>query len=362
MGNRFFFSVIFMCSVSLLVAQSRITGKVTDDSGEGMAGVLVRVVNSNLGTTTDFNGNFSFTVPPGEYKLEFSFTGFSSKTTDRVLSITNLQTAYIGFNVSKGEIMASYSNRNPKAGQPESFKLTVSNEEIEAFEKLVEARLIQERMFFSGLDFLPLKLPKDPTYTRIKAADLLPGIYRENIVTFDGIFNQLRSCIIDELKFKANVEPFGCGNGMAVIVGPQLIDIAGSIPNQNDVYYIDNSPIPRPRKWTWDDFFTHLLTSRKGYSRIMIFLFSNETPVFNQPGNISVSSNYNEILESRSFEMEAITNVNVPKWDMDCWVITYMFEHLDLDPDHPKLINVITTGEHLQKTGIAPHLTKPKPH
>src|SRR4051812_31099055 len=41
----------------------KINGKVTDETGTGMTGVSVAVKGTNLGTTTNEDGNFSLTVP-----------------------------------------------------------------------------------------------------------------------------------------------------------------------------------------------------------------------------------------------------------------------------------------------------------
>lgn len=52
-----------------------ITGRVTNEAGEPLAGVSVLVKGTAKGTTTNTNGVFSISVDPGE-TLEFSFVGF----------------------------------------------------------------------------------------------------------------------------------------------------------------------------------------------------------------------------------------------------------------------------------------------
>jgi TonB-linked SusC/RagA family outer membrane protein len=54
---------------------STITGRVTNEAGEPLAGVSVLVKGTAKGTTTNVNGVFSISVDPGE-TLEFSFVGF----------------------------------------------------------------------------------------------------------------------------------------------------------------------------------------------------------------------------------------------------------------------------------------------
>jgi hypothetical protein len=42
-----------------------ITGRVTDEKGEGLPGVTVLVKGTTTGTSTDVNGNFTIDVPTG---------------------------------------------------------------------------------------------------------------------------------------------------------------------------------------------------------------------------------------------------------------------------------------------------------
>ncbi len=55
-----------------------VTGKVTDENGEGLPGATVTVKNTSLGTITDVDGNFSLEVPEDAI-LVFSFVGYVSQ-------------------------------------------------------------------------------------------------------------------------------------------------------------------------------------------------------------------------------------------------------------------------------------------
>ena len=57
----------------------KISGKVTDEAGLPMAGVSVRLAGTNKGVITDFDGNYSITVPSSESVLVFSSLGFARK-------------------------------------------------------------------------------------------------------------------------------------------------------------------------------------------------------------------------------------------------------------------------------------------
>ena len=56
----------------------RITGTVTDKTGEAMPGVTVAVKGTTLGTISDVNGKYIITVPGRDAVLKFSFIGYTS--------------------------------------------------------------------------------------------------------------------------------------------------------------------------------------------------------------------------------------------------------------------------------------------
>lgn len=59
-------------------AQNRVTGQVTDQSGQPLTGVTVIAVGTNTGTTTDSQGRYAISVKNGA-TLEFSFIGMLSE-------------------------------------------------------------------------------------------------------------------------------------------------------------------------------------------------------------------------------------------------------------------------------------------
>lgn len=69
-----------------LLAQKRITGKVTDEKGAILPNATVAIKGTNLATVTDPEGNFSITVPPGARTLVFTSVGMNS----REINIGNL--------------------------------------------------------------------------------------------------------------------------------------------------------------------------------------------------------------------------------------------------------------------------------
>ncbi|PIQ21467.1 MAG: SusC/RagA family TonB-linked outer membrane protein, partial [Cytophagales bacterium CG18_big_fil_WC_8_21_14_2_50_42_9] len=60
-------------------ADITVTGRVTDETGEGLPGVTVLLKGTQVGTATDFNGNYSLNVPDGGGTLVVSFIGYQTK-------------------------------------------------------------------------------------------------------------------------------------------------------------------------------------------------------------------------------------------------------------------------------------------
>ena len=74
--------IYFMfCTLSFLysTAQTEISGNVKDNSGNPIPGVNVLIKGSTSGTTTDFDGNFSFTTnETGSRIIQFSSVGYKT--------------------------------------------------------------------------------------------------------------------------------------------------------------------------------------------------------------------------------------------------------------------------------------------
>lgn len=73
--------LFLLCLVSLNSwAQERtITGTVSDDDGMPLPGVTVQVKNTSTGTATNFDGEFSLSVPENQNILVFSFLGYEKQ-------------------------------------------------------------------------------------------------------------------------------------------------------------------------------------------------------------------------------------------------------------------------------------------
>ncbi|GHT54349.1 SusC/RagA family TonB-linked outer membrane protein [Bacteroidia bacterium] len=83
MLNKFVKSFLIGLLISVsgnLAAQSiPVTGIVTDHNGEPLIGVSISVKGTSQGTSTDFDGNYSLTVPNSKSELEFSYVGYATQ-------------------------------------------------------------------------------------------------------------------------------------------------------------------------------------------------------------------------------------------------------------------------------------------
>ena len=80
MGKKMLLLLAFLlASVTIMVAQTRITGTVVEEGGDPAIGATVQVQDAKGGAITDVNGKFAIDVPAGK-KLTFSYVGMLSQT------------------------------------------------------------------------------------------------------------------------------------------------------------------------------------------------------------------------------------------------------------------------------------------
>ena len=66
--------------IPTLAAAQEVRGIVTDaSSGDPVPGTTVRVMASSIGTTTDLDGRYDISLPPGQRTLSFSFVGYRTQ-------------------------------------------------------------------------------------------------------------------------------------------------------------------------------------------------------------------------------------------------------------------------------------------
>ena len=76
--------LVFILFPIFVFSQTKtISGVVNDENNMPLIGVNITVQNSNIGALTDFDGNYSITIPSGKPKvLIFSYLGYSSQEVD----------------------------------------------------------------------------------------------------------------------------------------------------------------------------------------------------------------------------------------------------------------------------------------
>lgn len=88
--TRKIFFLMFLLSSTLAFAQSRVSGTVSDQTGDPLPGANVSVAGTTNGVMTDYNGKYSIEVEKGQ-TLVFSFLGFIQqevKVSQNVINIT----------------------------------------------------------------------------------------------------------------------------------------------------------------------------------------------------------------------------------------------------------------------------------
>src|SRR6185295_13507140 len=90
--NKFYAILTLLFLGSVAFAQTRISGNVKDEKGEGMAGVNIIVKGKVIGTISDGNGNYALSISdPPPFTLQFSFVGYQTQD----VAITNQSTVDI---------------------------------------------------------------------------------------------------------------------------------------------------------------------------------------------------------------------------------------------------------------------------
>lgn len=78
MLKRILFSLLALCTLSIYGQDVQVRGKITDEAKESLPGVSIFIKETNSGTISDLDGNYSITVSPNQ-TLVFSYIGYAKQ-------------------------------------------------------------------------------------------------------------------------------------------------------------------------------------------------------------------------------------------------------------------------------------------
>ena len=129
--------MILAATVPGLYAQqnsSEINGLVIDEAGENLAGVHVTLINFDIGTVTNRDGQFTFrNITPGNYTIRFSMIGFQTHEEEIEIETGSTVSLEIVLNPTifqAGELVVTASRRSQLIGKVSVSMSTVSPEEL----------------------------------------------------------------------------------------------------------------------------------------------------------------------------------------------------------------------------------------
>ncbi len=96
MKPKYFIVLALLLSLSQIIfagTTGKISGIITDETGEPMPGVNVMIVGTTMGAASDINGEyFILNIPPGTYSIRATMVGYKPYKVDQVKVITDLTT------------------------------------------------------------------------------------------------------------------------------------------------------------------------------------------------------------------------------------------------------------------------------
>ncbi|RYD88214.1 MAG: SusC/RagA family protein, partial [Sphingobacteriales bacterium] len=104
--------LFFVLLTVVSMAQTQVTGRITDANGAGLPGVTVTVKGTQTATSTNENGDFNLAVPANGRTLVFSSVGYGTREENingRSSINTSLQTA--GQNLNEVVVVAYGTRR-----------------------------------------------------------------------------------------------------------------------------------------------------------------------------------------------------------------------------------------------------------
>lgn len=131
-----FLLLLFTGEVQAQNKRYTISGKAVESpGGTPIPGVVVKILNTNLATSTNNNGAYSFAVDlaPGKYQLQFSFIGYKSVTQSVDLGTNaevQLNAALSGDAVGLDEVIVTGTSQGTTRKQLGSYVSTIKGDDL----------------------------------------------------------------------------------------------------------------------------------------------------------------------------------------------------------------------------------------
>ncbi len=176
------FLVLFVAAFA--VAQRTVSGKVTDELGEGLPGVNVLVKGTTTGTQTDLDGNFRISVEDGT-TLVFSYVGFETQEI-AVGTRTTIDVSMGGATELEEVVVTAYG--------------TSTKREFTGAAQTVDSRKLESRQVTSPLSALEGNV-SGVQFTSPNGPGDGPGIVIRGVGTLNGVTAPL--FIVDGIQYNA---------------------------------------------------------------------------------------------------------------------------------------------------------------
>ncbi len=225
MNKRFhgFLATILLIFVSHVgFAQTSVSGKVTDESGEALIGVNITVQGTVLGTVTDLDGNFSLSIssaPP--VTLVISSVGFERQQ----LEITSANTSGLEISMSEAALLG---------------------QEVVVSASRVEESIMQSPVSIEKMDILALQNTSADDYYKaimnLKGVDMTSSSINFQIINtrgFSSTGNTRFVQLTDGMDTQAPALNFPIGN----LNGPSVLDVESLelLPGASSALYGPNA-------------------------------------------------------------------------------------------------------------------------
>ena len=199
---KFFIKVMLLCLTSVAIAQTQVSGTVSDSNGQPVPGASV-VLDTNTGTVTDFDGKFSLSTsqaPP--FTLTISNVGLETKT-------VTVSSAALSLSITLGESSTQLDEIVISASRI-AQRLFESPVTVEKF-STTQIQATPSADYFNGL-------------ANLKSVNVLEaGLVFSQISLrgFTDIYNEGLVTLVDGMNNQAPVFGFGVGN----LIGVHDIDV-----------------------------------------------------------------------------------------------------------------------------------------